>query len=210
MARAARYVLLKDLRLMKLRSLLAAAALLTTVSAARAQVGIYLDPFASRLSNSVTDTSVFSLLGPTSTSRTFWGIDYGAYYEFAHSGALNLGLDLRGTDQHANNGSVKDLLFGVRVSGTPFQRPWRPYAEAAFGGGWTKSPGSAISIRKPEFRVFGGVEHPIYHHIDWRVLEVGYGTLQTISSYTVGNGGANQVIPASTVLTFSSGLVFRF
>ena len=194
---------------MKLRSLLAAAALFTTVSAARAQVGIYLDPIASRVSNSVTDTSVFSFLGPTSTSRTFWGIDYGVYYDFAHSGNINLGLDLRGTDQHANNGSLKDLLFGVRVSGRPFERPWRPYAEAAFGGGWTKAPASAISIRKPEFRIFGGVEYPIYNHVDWRVAEVGYGTLQTISSYTVGNGG-NQSIPTSTVLSVSSGLVFRF
>jgi hypothetical protein len=194
---------------MKLRFLLVAAVLLGTVSAASAQVGLYLDPIASRVSNSVTDTSVFSFLGPTSTARTFWGVDYGAYYDFAHSGGLSLGLDLRGTDMHANNGSLKDLLFGVRVSGTPLQRSWRPYAEAAFGGGWTKAPASQVSIRKPEFRILAGVDHPIYRHVDFRVIEVGYGTLQTISSYTVGNGGG-QTIPTSTVLSFSSGLVFRF
>jgi hypothetical protein len=194
---------------MKLRFLLAAAVLLGTVSAASAQVGLYLNPIAARVSNPVEDTSVFSFLGPTSTSRTFWGIEYGAFYDFAHYSSLDVGVDLRGTDMHANNGSLKDLLVGVRVSGTPFQRSFRPYAEAAIGGGWTKSPGSAISIRKPEFRIFGGVDHPIYHHVDWRIVEVGYGTLQTISSYTVGSGGA-QTIPTSSVLTVSSGFVFRF
>lgn len=194
---------------MKLRLLLVAAVLLGTVSAASAQVGLYLNPIAARVSNSVEDTTVFSFLGPTSTARTFWGVDYGAYYDFSHTGSLAFGVDLRGTDMHANNGSLKDLLFGLRVSGTPFQRPWRPYAEAAFGGGWTKAPSSAVSIRKPEFRIFGGVDYPIYHHVDFRVVEVGYGTLQTISGYTVGNG-STQVIPASKVLTVSSGLVFRF
>lgn len=194
---------------MKLRFLLVAAVLLGTVSAASAQVGLYLNPIASRVSNSVEDTSVFSFLGPASTSRTFWGVDYGVYDDFSHSGNLSFGLDLRGTDMHANNGSLKDLLVGLRVSGTPFQRSWRPYAEAAFGGGWTKSPGSAISIRKPEFRIFAGLDHPIYHHVDFRVVEIGYGTLQTISNYTVGNGSA-KTIPSSNVLSVSSGLVFRF
>jgi hypothetical protein len=45
--------------------------------------------------------------------------------------------------------------------------------------------------------------------VDFRVIEVGYGSLKTVSSATVGAGG-NIAIPASTLLHFSSGLVFRF
>ena len=194
---------------MKLRLLLAAAVVFCTGAAAHAQVGIYLNPLATRVSNSTKDTSVFSLLGPTSTARTFWGVQYGAYYDFYHQGNLGVGLDLRGTDVHANNGSVKDLLFGVRFSGNNIHGSWKPYAEATFGGGWTKSPGSAVSVRKPQYRIFGGLDRPIHQHVDLRAIEVGYGTLQTISSYTVGNGGGT-VIPSSKVLTISAGLVFRF
>lgn len=194
---------------MKLRFLVAAAAVLLTASAAHAQVGLYFNPIASRVSNSTVDNSVFSFLGAGSTSRTFWGVSYGAYYDFVHSGNLTVGADLRGTDMHANNGWMKDLLVGVRISGNDVHGGWRPYAEGMFGAGFTKAPASSIDKRKPEFRVLAGLDHPIAKHVDVRAIEVGYGTLQTISSYTVGNGG-NVVIPSAKVLSFSSGLVFRF
>lgn len=194
---------------MKLRFLVAAAAVLLTASSAPAQVGLYFNPIATRVSNSVVDNSVFSFLGPDTTSRMFWGVDYGGYYDFAHPGNLTVGVDLRGTDMHANNGWMKDLLFGVRVSRNNVHGAWRPYAEGMFGVGYTKAPKSTIDKRKPEWRVLAGLDHPIANHVDVRAIEVGYGTLQTISSYTVGNGG-NVVIPTSHILSFSSGLVFRF
>ncbi len=203
---------------MKLRFLLPAAVLTLAVSAAPAQtasapaanaVGLYLNPVAIRVSNSVNDTTTFSFLGAGNTSRLFWGVDYGAYYDFVHSGALTVGADLRASDLHANNASIKDLLVGVRVSGQAGQSAWHPYAEAMIGGGWTKAPASAISVRKVQYRVYAGVDRPIAKHVDLRAIEIGYGTLQTISSATVGNGG-NVAIPASGMLSFSSGLVFRF
>ena len=194
---------------MKLRFLLAAAVFVVTGCAAQAQVGIYLNPIATRVSNSTLDTSTYSFLGPTSTARTFWGIDYGIYYDFAHSNSIRLGVDLRGSDLHANNGALKDLLVGLRVSGQPFASKVRPYAQLSIGAGYTKAPASAISIGKVQFRAFGGLDYPIGKHVDFRAVEVGYGTLQTISSSTVGNGG-NIAIPASTMLSVSSGLVFRF
>lgn len=194
---------------MKLRFFVAAAALVMTASAAHAQVGLYFNPIATRVSNSTVDNSVFSFLGQNSTSRVFWGVNYGAYYDFTHAGSLTVGVDLRGTDMHANNGWMKDLLFGVRLSGDNVHGAWRPYAEGMFGAGFTKAPSSTIDKRKPEWRVLAGLDHPLGKHVDVRAIEVGYGTLQTISSYTVGNGG-NLVIPSSKVLSFSSGLVFRF
>ncbi|MDP9038321.1 MAG: hypothetical protein M3O02_03480 [Acidobacteriota bacterium] len=211
---------------MKLRLLLAAAVLLPAVSAVRAQTasapadspsgnsagnqfGIYLNPIAIRISNSVKDTSSFSFLGTSDTSRVFWGVDYGMYYDFLHTGAITVGADLRAANLHANNASLKDLLVGVRVSGQVGQSAWHPYAEAMIGGGWTKAPASAISVRKVQYQGFVGVDRPIGKHVDLRAIEAGYGSLHTISSATVGNGG-NVSIPASSLLSISSGLVFRF
>lgn len=203
---------------MNLRFVLAAALLLPAAASAHAQaasapaassVGLYLNPVAIRVSNSVQDTSNYAFLGTGQTSRLFWGVNYGAYYNFAQTGALTVGADLRASDLHANNASLKDLLVGIRVSGQAGQTAWHPYAEAMIGGGWTKAPSSAISVRKVQYRIYGGVDRPLAKHVDLRAIEVGYGTLQTISTATVGNGGT-VAIPASSMLSFSSGLVFRF
>ena len=43
----------------------------------------------------------------------------------------------------------------------------------------------------------------------FRVAEIGYGSLTTVSSATVGSGG-NLAIPAANLISFSTGLVFRF
>jgi hypothetical protein len=208
---------------MMLRSLLAAALLTLAAPALLAQtapekvdttagqagVGLYLNPIATIVTNSVADNSSLSFLGPNSTSRTFWGVNYGVFYEFAHSGSINFGLDLRGTDLHADNAALKDLLFGVRVSGSNFHGKWKPYGEATIGGGWTKAQSSKISIHKIEYRFMAGADYPIGRHVDVRAAEVGYGSLDVISAYTVGTGGT-MIIPASKLISITSGLVFRF
>jgi len=43
-------------------------------------------------------------------------------------------------------------------------------------------------------------------HIDWRVIEVGYGSVTTISSYLY---SGPVVVPAAQLLNFSTGFVFR-
>jgi hypothetical protein len=60
-----------------------------------------------------------------------------------------------------------------------------------------------------DYGIFAGVDYPLGHHVDFRIFEVGYGSLATVSSATVGAGG-NVAIPSSTLIHFSSGLVFRF
>jgi hypothetical protein len=197
---------------MKLRYLAIVVALALTTLAAHAQVGLYINPIAIHVGNSTLakDGSSFNLLGPNSSSRTFWGVDLGGYYDFYHApNGLTVGLDLRDADLHANNASIKEFLVGIRVSDKPFSRPFKPYVQAAFGAGYTKSPTSSISIRKPDYRLSAGLDYTIQKHIDFRAVEVGYSTLDVISSYTVGAGGA-VVVPASKLITISSGLVFRF
>jgi hypothetical protein len=202
---------------MKLRYLGPVVVLLLTTVAAHAQeknqpqgnVGLYFNPIAIRASNSVADTGPYAFLGQNSKSQVFYGYNLGGFYDFYHSGTLAAGLDMRFSDLHANNAMLKNFLVGVRVSGEPFSRPFKPYVEAAFGEGSTKAPNSTVHVGKVNYAVFGGVDYRLARHVDFRVFEVGYGSLITVSSATVGAGG-NIAIPSSTLLHFSSGLVFRF
>jgi hypothetical protein len=195
---------------MKLRYLATVVFLAMTTVASHAQVGLYLNPAATYVSNSVPDPSSFSFLGPGSTSRLFWGASFGGYYDFFHAGnGIGAGIDLRQSILHANNAALKEFMFGVRISDKPFKAPFKPYVQVSLGAGYTKSPSSQISIRKVDYRVYGGLDYTIQRHVDFRIAEVGYGTMDTINSYTVGTGG-NIVIPASRLVSFGSGLVFRF
>jgi hypothetical protein len=198
---------------MKLRYLATVVLLALTTVAAHAQsqgdFGLYFNPIATRVSNSVVDSGPFAFLGQNSTSEVFWGYDLGGYYDFYHSGKLNAGLDMRFSDQHANNAMLKNFLVGARVSGAPFSRPFKPYIQVSVGKGTSKAPASTIHVGKVDYAVFGGVDYTLSRHVDFRVFEIGYGSLTTASSATVGAGG-NIAIPSSTLINFSSGLVFRF
>jgi hypothetical protein len=202
---------------MKLRYLAAVVVLVLTAVAAHAQeekkeqgnVGLYLNPIAIRVSNSNADTDQYAFLGNNSTSNVFYGYNLGGYYNFFHSGSLAAGLDLRFADLHANNAMLRDFIGGIRVSGQPFSRPFKPYIEAGLGNGVTKAPNSTVHIGKLDYAVYGGVDYPLGRHVDFRVFEIGYGSLTTVSTATVGAGG-NFPTTGSTLLKFSSGLVFRF
>lgn len=198
---------------MKLRYFATVVVLALTTVAAHAQsqgnVGLYFNPIAIRASNSVADSGPFAFLGQNATSNVFYGYDLGGYYDFYHSGKLSAGMDMRFADLHANNAMIKDFLAGVRVSGQPFARPFRPYVEAAIGNGRTKPQDATVRVSKLDYAVFGGVDYPLARHIDFRVFEIGYGSLVTVSTATVGAGG-NLPTQAATLINFSSGFVFRF
>jgi hypothetical protein len=195
---------------MKLRYLATVVAFALTTVALHAQVGLYFNPIAIRVSNSVADTSSsYAFLGQDSTSNVFSGYNLGGYYDFFHSGKIDTGFDVRFSDLHANNAMLRNFLVGVRVSGKPFSRPFRPYLEATIGEGVTKAPNSTLHISKVDYAFFGGVDYRLAKHVEWRVAEIGYGALTTVSSATVGGGGTFG-IPPSKLVTFSTGLVFRF
>ncbi len=180
---------------------------LTTV-AAHAQVGLYLNPVAILATNSVADTGSFAFLGSNSTSQVFYGYNLGGYYDFFHSGKIGVGGDVRYSDLHANNALLREFLVGARVSGTPFAKPFKPYVVLDLGDGTTKAPQSTVHESKLDYGIFGGVDYTFAHHVDFRVFEVGYGSLSTASTATIAAYGPN--IPPAKLITFSSGLVFRF
>jgi hypothetical protein len=189
------------------------ALVLTTTVAAHAQsqgnVGLYFNPLANRISNSIADTGPFAFLGDRSKSQVFYGFALGGFYDFLHTGSLDTGLDVRYSDLHANNALLHSFNLGLRVAGHPSSRPIKPYVVASVGYGTTKAPNSTVHVKKADFGVFGGVDYTLARHVDFRVFEIGYGSLTTVSSATVGAGG-NVAIPSSKIISFSSGLVFRF
>ena len=201
---------------MKLRYLATVVALVLTTVAARAQeqgnVGLYLNPIAILATNSVADTDTattsFAFLGSGSTSQVFYGYDLGGYYDFFHSGKIAAGFDIRYSDLHANNAMLRNFLVGARVSATPFAKPFRPYVQIGIGDGTTKAPQSTVHITKLDYGVFAGVDYPLGRHVDYRIFEIGYGSLSTVSTATAAAFGPN--IPAAKLINFSSGLVFRF
>ena len=62
-----------------------------------------------------------------------------------------------------------------------------------------------MHVNKLEYAFSAGVDRPLNKHVDWRVVEVGYGAVTTISSNTFGG----PQIPTAKLLNFSTGFVFR-
>jgi hypothetical protein len=186
-------------------AVLAAVALMTG-SRAHAQIGLYFNPVVSRISNSTPDTGPFAFLGSGSTSRVFGGVDFGGYYEFAHFAKFSVSADVRDTIQHGNSASINSFLVGPRIAARPLKYSLKPYIQLSFGDGRTRAPLSTVHVNKLEYNVIGGVDRSLSRIVDWRVIEVGYGSLTTISS-SVYYGPTP--IPAAKLLNFSTGFVFR-
>jgi len=191
---------------MKLRFLVPALTLALITIGAQAQGGLYFNPIVSRVSNSVADTGNFAFLGSGQKSQIFGGVIIGGFYEVYHAAKFDVNLDLRDEIEHGNNASLNSVLFGPHISFNLSKSAYKPYLQASFGEGRTTSPLSPIHTAKVEYAIFGGVDKPLNKHVDWRVVEVGYGSVTTISSYLY---SGPTVIPAAKLLNFSTGFVFH-
>jgi hypothetical protein len=192
---------------MKLRFLVPALALAITTIAAHAQVGIYVNPVVSRISNSTADTGPFAFLGDGKTAQTFGGVDFGGYYEFAHYSKADLSVDMRDAIQHGNNASINSFMVGLRLAAKPMAFNLKPYGQFSVGEGRTRPPLSDAHITRLQYGIYAGVDKPLNKHVDWRIVEISYGSVSTISSATFQVGST---FPSARVLGFSTGFVFRF
>jgi hypothetical protein len=191
---------------MKLRFLAVVAGLVMVAGVARAQVGVYVAPIFSRVSNPA-DTGVFAFLGDGTTSRVFGGVGFGFYDDYHHSGKWTVGGDVRATFLHGNNAPLGSFLLGPRVTYRPDTTLYRPYFQVIGGVGSSTAPHNPKGVSKPEVQVLAGLERAIGKHADWRVIEVGYGIVQTMNSSIVAQ---TNDFPASRQILFSTGIVFRF
>jgi hypothetical protein len=192
---------------MKLRLLATVVVLALTTVAAHAQIGLYVNPAFIEVKNNTPDTGLFAFLGSGQTSRTFYGANIGGYYDFYHNGKLEAGVDIRNSISHGNGASLNGFLVGPRVTGSPFQFPLKPYAQAFVGAGTTRAATTSVSVTRAQFGIMVGADYTVHKHIDLRIIEVGYSSLPTVSSYTV--GATTTSYPNSRVLSISTGLVFR-
>jgi hypothetical protein len=192
---------------MKLRFLVPALALAFTTIAAHAQVGIYVNPVVSRISNSTADTGPFAFLGDGQKAQIFGGVDFGGYYEFAHYSKADVSVDMRDAFQHGNNASLNSFMVGPRLAAHPMAFGLKPYVQFSVGEGRTRPPLSDAHINRLQYGIYGGVDRALNKHVDWRIIEISYGSVSTISSQTF---QGSTPFPAARVLGFSTGFVFRF
>jgi hypothetical protein len=198
---------------MKLRSLIVAVASAIAIPAflpvaMQAQTGLYLNPIAQRISLSTADHGTFAFLGDGVTSRMFYGVNMGAYYDFKTPYPFHAGLDIRDSIMHGNDASLNNFLVGIRISGRPFRnQAWKPYVEPVIGAGTSEAPATATHVTKFEYGAYAGLDYATHHHIDFRVVELGFSGLRTASSGTIGDSAS---VPAATIISISTGFVFRF
>jgi hypothetical protein len=193
---------------MKLRFLVPCLTLALMTIAARAQIGVYLNPVGIHVSNSTPDTGTFAFLGDNVTGRTFYGINFGGYDDLYHATKFDAGLDIRDSYTKGDNASLNSFLVGGRIVGRLVNSSFRPYAQISIGVGSTKPPHSTVHISRATYDVFAGLDYPIAKHVDFRVVEVGYGGLSTVSSANF--NGTTSSFPSSRLFNVSTGLVFRF
>ncbi|SFS10302.1 hypothetical protein SAMN05421771_1774 [Granulicella pectinivorans] len=173
---------------------------------AHAQIGLYLNPQAIRISNSKADSGPFAFLRDGVTSRMFYGVNFGGYYGFYHPAAADVAVELRDTIVHGSDASLNNFSLGLRVAPRRTLAVFKPYASVAVGAASSKPPTSSVHRTKATVNGYVGVDYPATKFLDIRVVEVGYGTASLINS---GNFNGPAAFPNSRLLSFSSGLVFR-
>jgi len=170
-------------------------------------VGLYVNPVGTHITNSKADTGTFAFLGENQTERWFYGATIGGYVNFYHAPRFDAGIDLRDTILSSNNAKLNSFMVGARVIAKPIAESFKPYLQVSVGVGSSKPPTSPIHLNRLQYGIFGGLDYTLAKHVDFRAFELGYGGVTTINS---GNFGGTTTFSASRLFSVSSGLVFRF
>jgi hypothetical protein len=179
----------------------------STTGVGAADVGLYVNPLFLRIRNSQPDSGTFAFLGDNTTSRMFYGASIGGYVNFFHSPKFDAGIDIRDTIATANNADLNSFLVGGRIVAKPIAERFKPYLQLSIGAGRSKPPTSTVHLTRFQYGIYGGLDYTLHRHVDFRVVELGYGSVSTINS---GNFNGTHSFSASSLLSISTGLVFRF
>jgi hypothetical protein len=174
-------------------------------SGAHAQVGLFFNPIVTRASNSQADGGPFAFLGQGNTSAIFGGLSIGGNYTFIHGEKYDVAGEFRDEIEHGHSALLNSAMVGARIKGHLNRSAFKPYLQGMVGGGLTHSQHSPVRADKAMFKVYAGADYAISKHVDFRAIEIGYGSLTTINSGLY--GGSPQ--PAVNLLSFSTGFVFR-
>ncbi|HEY3991178.1 MAG TPA: hypothetical protein VGM02_17895 [Acidobacteriaceae bacterium] len=140
-----------------------------TLPSAHAQTAIYGQFSASR----------FNL---PNTNDWGYGGGFGLYSDFYKMPFAKLGGDIRFQfTRPASSTTLFSTLVGPRLALHPKVVPLNPYAEFLFGAGHFSYGNNSPSTTQFDWRVLGGLDKTVLPHLDWRVVEVSYGQLDTYS-----------------------------
>jgi hypothetical protein len=192
---------------MKLRFLALCLFFVLTSVVTRAQFGIYVNPIGIDINNSQADQGTFAFLGAGVTSRMFWGVNIGGYYDISRGKKADIGLDIRDSIVHGDGAVLNSFLVGPRIASKPLDGKFKPYFEPVIGAGGSRAATNPAKVTELQWGIFGGVDYILAKHVDFRMIEVGYGRVSTINSSHF-QGPTD--FPASRLLDVSAGLVFRF
>ena len=193
---------------MKLRSFAAVAALALTALAARAQVGLYLNPVAIRVGNSSADAGPYAFLGQNSTSQVFYGYDFGGYYDFLHAGRSMPGSMCARVTCTPTTPCCGASWWGRASPPNPSGAPSSPTPKSRSASA-PPSPGQHRPHQQLRLRP---LRRRRLHPPEARPLPCAGGRLRLPDHGQQRRRGRRRTlnIPAANQLSFSSGLVFRF
>jgi len=138
------------------------------VPAAQAQTGIYGQFSASH----------FNL---PNTNDWGYGGGFGLYSDFVKVPFGKVGGDIRFQyTRPASDTNLFSTLLGPRVA-VHTHGDLTPYAEFLFGAGHFTYGNNSPSTTQFDWRALGGVDKKLLPRLDWRIIEVSYGQLNTYS-----------------------------
>jgi hypothetical protein len=141
-----------------------------SIPAAHAQTGVYGQFSAS--SNNLPNTNDWGFGGGFGLYSDFWKVPFG-----------KVGGDIRFQFTNpASNTTLFSTLLGPRIAiHHPHGLDFSPYAEFLIGPGHFSYGNNAPSTTQFDWRALGGVDKTVLPRLDWRIIEVSYGQLNTYS-----------------------------
>jgi hypothetical protein len=141
-------------------------------------------------------------------TTSFWapGVGGGLTLNFVHLGLATLGFDLRGSTKPGTSGA-DTAMGGIKLGFNPPLLHIKPYVQGSIGYLATRSKNvsalvsgnSTFSNQSAVWEILGGVDYPLHHFVDYRVVEVG-----------VGQGFLNLGSYKPTLFTINTGIVVHF
>ena len=175
-------------------------------------------PFSCAMANAqiseiyVTSTNIRATNVPSGTAGsppatqydTFWasGIGGGVTLNFIPLPVVSLGLDLRGSTKPGTTGA-DTAMVGLKLGVHPPLLHIKPYIVGSTGYVATRTPAAVgaatVNNKYLGWELSGGVDYPLIHFVDFRVIEVGGGGV-------VDAGSGN----TPSLFHINTGLVFHF
>ena len=181
------------------RKLMVAAFIFLSIAVAHGQVAmVYVTYAPIHLSNVQT--------GNQAQYTDFWasGVGGGVTINFLPLPVVSLGLDLRGSTKPGTVGA-DTAMVGLKLGIRPPVIRIKPYVQASAGYLGTRTYSTSIATNSTSnndyitWEILGGIDYPLMHFVDFRIVEVGAG-----QGWNTGSGGN------ANIFTVNTGLVLHF